>query len=57
MKGSTIAIAAFATVLFLLALAVGYRALEHGLNPGAATSPAVTHPAAAAEDEDRKSVV
>ncbi len=48
MKGSTIAGGAFATVLVLLALAAGYRALEQDVDPAAATSPAVTAPAAAA---------
>lgn len=56
MKRATIARGAFATVLVLLALAAGYRALEKDVDPAAATSPPITastppaaetHPAAA----------
>ena len=56
MTRATIAGGAFATVLVLLALAAGYRALEQDVHPAAATSPAIppsttppaaeTHPAA-----------
>jgi hypothetical protein len=46
MKKATIAGGAFATVLVLLALAVGYRALKRDVDPTAATSPAITPPAA-----------
>lgn len=42
MKRSTIAGGAFATVLVLLALAAGYRALKQDAAPAAATSPAIT---------------
>ncbi len=56
MKRATIAGWAFATVLVLLALAAGYRALKQDVHPAAAASPAIppsttpppaeTHPAA-----------
>jgi hypothetical protein len=57
MKRSTLAGAAFAIVLVLLALAIGYRALQRNLRPVAATAPettpspapAQTHPAAATQ--------
>ena len=55
MKRATIAGGAFATVLVLLALAAGYRALERDAGPAAATSPAVTPPAAAAAEEAHQS--
>lgn len=42
MKRATIAGGAFATVLVLLALAAGYRALNQDVQPAAATSPAIT---------------
>ena len=42
MTRATIAGGAFATVLVLLALAAGYRALEQDVDPAAATSPAIT---------------
>ena len=48
MTRSTIAGGAFATVLILLALAAGYRALDQSVQPATATSPAIT-PSAAAE--------
>jgi hypothetical protein len=58
MTRATIAVGVFATVLVLLALAAGYRALEQDVHPAAATSPAIqpstapaageTHPAAEA---------
>jgi hypothetical protein len=48
MKRATIAGGAFAIVLVLLALAVGYRALEQDVDPAAATSLAVTPTTAAA---------
>jgi hypothetical protein len=44
---------AFATVLVLLALGAGHRALEHDVDPVAATSPAVTPSTTAAAEEDR----
>jgi hypothetical protein len=50
MKGSTIAGGAFATVLVLLALAAGYRALQRDVNPAKVTSPSGTAPAAAADE-------
>ena len=43
MKRATIAGGTIATVVILLALAAGYRALEPDVDP-AATSPAVTPP-------------
>jgi hypothetical protein len=56
MTRATIAVGAFATVLVLLALAAGYKALEQDVDPAVATSPAIktsttpaageTHPAA-----------
>jgi hypothetical protein len=49
MTRSTIAGGAFATVLILLALAVGYRALEQDVQPAAATMPAITPSTAPAE--------
>lgn len=55
MKGATIAGAAFATVLVLLALAAGYRALEQEVEPAAATSPAVTPPTAAVAEDAHQS--
>ena len=42
MTRSTIARGAFATVIVLLALAAGYRALNRDVHPAAATSPAIT---------------
>jgi hypothetical protein len=42
MTRATIARGAFATVLVLLALAAGYRALKKDVHPAAATSPAIT---------------
>ena len=42
MTRATIAGGAFATVLVLLALAAGYRALNQDVHPAAATSPAIT---------------
>jgi hypothetical protein len=51
MTRATVAGGAFATVLVLLALAAGYRALQQDVDPTAATSPAVTPPAAAAAEE------
>ncbi len=42
MTKATIAGGAFATVLVLLALAAGYRALNQDVHPAAATSPAIT---------------
>ena len=42
MTRATIAGGAFATVLVLLALAAGYRALEQDVHPAAATSSAIT---------------
>jgi hypothetical protein len=42
MKRATIAGGAFATLLVVLALAAGYRALKQDVGPAAATSPAVT---------------
>ena len=42
MTRATIAGGAFATVLVLLALAAGYRALKQDVAPAAATSPATT---------------
>jgi hypothetical protein len=50
MKRGRIAGGAFATVLVLLALAAGYRALKQNFNPAGATS-AAPAPAAAAADE------
>jgi hypothetical protein len=52
MTRATIAGGAFATVLVLLAVAAGYRALNQDAHPAAATSPAITPsptPAAATE--------
>lgn len=49
MTRSTIAGGAFATVLILLALAVGYRALNQDVQPAVATSPAIPPPTAPAE--------
>ncbi len=49
MTKATIAGGAAATVLVLLALAVCYRALEHDVDPAAATSPANTASIAAAD--------
>jgi hypothetical protein len=49
MKKATIAGGAAATVLIVLALAAGYRALEQDGDPAAATSPAITPSTAAAE--------
>jgi len=52
MTRSTIAGGALVTVLVLLALAAGHRALEQDVDPAAATSPAITpSTAAAVEDE------
>ncbi len=42
MTRARIAGGAFATVLVLLALAAGYRALDQDVDPAAATSPAIT---------------
>ena len=42
MTRATIAGGAFATVLVLLAVAAGYRALKQDVHPAAATSPAIT---------------
>ena len=42
MTRGTIAGGAFAAVLVLLAVAAGYRALNHHTHPAAATSPAIT---------------
>jgi hypothetical protein len=42
MTRATIAGGAFATVVVLLAVAAGYRALEQDVHPAAATSPAIT---------------
>jgi hypothetical protein len=42
MTRATIARGAFATVVILLALAAGYRALNRHVHPAAATSPAIT---------------
>ena len=51
MKRARIAGGAFATVLVLLALAAGYRALEQDVDPAAATSPAITASTATAAEE------
>ena len=51
MKRGRIAGGAFATVLVLLALAAGYRALKQDVNPATATSPAATAPTATAAEE------
>ncbi len=52
MKGAG---AAIATVLVLLGLAAGYRALQHNvdLDPAAATSPTITSPPAKEEEPDQ----
>ncbi|HYO14265.1 MAG TPA: hypothetical protein VE685_13800 [Thermoanaerobaculia bacterium] len=49
MTRATIAGGAFATVLVLLALAAGYRALKQDVDPAAAISPAITPSPVAAE--------
>jgi len=51
MKKGRIAGGAFATMLVLLALAAGYRALKQNVNPAVATSPAATVPTARAAEE------
>jgi len=51
MTRSTIAGGAFATVLVLLALAAGYRALDQDVQPAAETSPAITPSTAPAAAE------
>ena len=50
MTRAKIAGGAFATVLILLALAAGYRALDQDAQPAAATSPAITPPTAPATE-------
>jgi hypothetical protein len=50
MKRGWVISGAFATVLVLLALAAGYRALKQDVNPGTATPPGVTAPTAPAAE-------
>src|SRR5687767_2631643 len=51
MNTGRVAGGAFATVLVLLVLAAGYRALKQDVNPATAMSPAATAPTATAAEE------